>query len=370
MGNAMKYLGFVSGGLNTAAGLATSLISQSQQRKENEKNRQFNAQQAQLNRDFQSQMFDRSNAWNSPAAQVNRLRSAGLNPALMYQGSTFGQPAVSPSGSQASSGSSGLPGIQAPNYEGALMQAQIDNINADTKNKEITNSYLPQIMQGEINEQNSRITLNSSVSNKNEKEAQTFEPLAKKLFNEADNFKALTEYYQEYKASVHEDVLYKRIQNTFASKEFEAKIINLQAQTGLAKAQCQEILMLLCLKAANIEADTFFKNEQAKTEANKRVWYSNYAHLADEQATNEILKGAGIEINNQQMEFDYQQAKDWDSIMKSAQVSYLFAGAANDIVSTGFDLRNNFGGRNQIGFKPPQSYGSLRNRAPIGLRAM
>lgn len=62
----------------------------------------FNAQEAQKNRDFQKQMFDETNQWNSASAQVQRLRDAGLNPYLMMNGGDAGT-ATSPQGAQASS---------------------------------------------------------------------------------------------------------------------------------------------------------------------------------------------------------------------------------------------------------------------------
>lgn len=67
-----------------------------------QQSQQFNAQEAQKNRDFQKQMFDEANQWNSASAQVQRLREAGLNPYLMMNGGDAGT-ATSPQGAQASS---------------------------------------------------------------------------------------------------------------------------------------------------------------------------------------------------------------------------------------------------------------------------
>lgn len=39
------------------------------------------------NRRFQREMFDKTNEYNTPIQQVKRMKEAGLNPALMYQGS-------------------------------------------------------------------------------------------------------------------------------------------------------------------------------------------------------------------------------------------------------------------------------------------
>ena len=47
------------------------------------------AQEAQKQRDFSESMWKRQNAYNTPKNQMQRLRDAGLNPALMYgQGTT------------------------------------------------------------------------------------------------------------------------------------------------------------------------------------------------------------------------------------------------------------------------------------------
>lgn len=39
------------------------------------------------NRKFQKEMFDKTNEYNTPLNQVKRMKEAGLNPAMMYQGS-------------------------------------------------------------------------------------------------------------------------------------------------------------------------------------------------------------------------------------------------------------------------------------------
>lgn len=59
----------------------------------------FNAEQAQISRDWQREYYEQ---YQSPEAQVRQYQQAGLNPALMYEGApTLGTP---PSGATASSG--------------------------------------------------------------------------------------------------------------------------------------------------------------------------------------------------------------------------------------------------------------------------
>lgn len=315
MGSAMNYLGFISGGLNTAAGLATSLISQSQQRKENDKNRRFNAQQAQLNRDFQSQMFDRSNAWNSPAAQVNRLRSAGLNPALMYQGSSFGQPAVAPSGAQGSSGSSGLPGIQAPNYEGALMQAQIDNIRADTENKKADNGRLLSDSlwadlknKGEVELNDSTVLVNKQLfenykdENSNIKqELLNLRTANDKMMAEIDNLKANT-------SNINEDTISKQIANRYADDTYKAQLDNIRAnfRWTLAKTDTEVRslglkLLLMRNQAENVAADTAGKNLLNAFQFNENQFaVERHSYFMDR-----------IKLENNRLAFDLESDETW-----------------------------------------------------------
>ena len=103
----------------------------------------FNAQQAQLGRDWSEEMMGQQNEWNlqqwqreneynTPSAQRSRLEAAGLNAALMMQGqgsigmAGSGQPATSPSGNpQASSGLSSAPQYVRPDF--SLLSQSVDS---------------------------------------------------------------------------------------------------------------------------------------------------------------------------------------------------------------------------------------------------
>ena len=116
----MSWLSSIIGG---AFDLGTSIYNQEMQKKENQKDRDFNAEQAQLNRDFQSKeaeaAFEREvdfyEQYQSMGAQMRQMKENGLNPALMYGGAPSvgsSTPAsAAPSGSAASSSSSRLPEI-------------------------------------------------------------------------------------------------------------------------------------------------------------------------------------------------------------------------------------------------------------------
>lgn len=129
----------------------------------------FSAQQAQINRDFQSAEAQKARQWQenfytqyqSPQAQVRQYQDAGLNPALMYgRGAT---PAAS--ASTASNGPSGdtAAGVIAPADPSSLLNlvfgmaklpseidllnAQADDFRASATGKDIQNAYSPQILE-------------------------------------------------------------------------------------------------------------------------------------------------------------------------------------------------------------------------------
>lgn len=56
------------------------------QQKENELNRQFNHNEAMLARQYNTDMFNKTNEYNDPSNVVNRLTKAGINPALAFGG--------------------------------------------------------------------------------------------------------------------------------------------------------------------------------------------------------------------------------------------------------------------------------------------
>lgn len=125
----------VGGGiLNTAIGGLFSMYNQHKQREENQKDREFNAAEAQKQRDFEEQMYRQ---YESPMAQVNQRKNAGLNALDGVSSQSVG------SGSTASANSSPLPNAQLstqwmaelPMMAQQLRSAKLQNENQMTQNQ-------------------------------------------------------------------------------------------------------------------------------------------------------------------------------------------------------------------------------------------
>lgn len=184
---------FIGTALGAGVSLLGSLFSKKSsdkqlqmQVRENQKNRDFNAEQADIQRYFITKQIADQNTYNSPSAVVERLKEAGLNPNLAYQQIGSGQQISNFQGSAASS--SGSVGAGLPDFSGfnSLMQAaqiqsnielqrsqakkndaDAENTREDTATKKINNNFLPQILQGQVNLQGSQLALNTSQLNLN-----------------------------------------------------------------------------------------------------------------------------------------------------------------------------------------------------------
>lgn len=87
-----------------------------------------------LNKDFFDYTFGKQADYNNPLAQVGRLKAAGLNPALAVAGGVGNVV-------QGSTASSSAPSASSPDMAGkaaqtALVTEQIDNVQADTRQKQ------------------------------------------------------------------------------------------------------------------------------------------------------------------------------------------------------------------------------------------
>lgn len=152
----------VLGGIIAAgASLAGNVIGSASQSSTNEAskeiaemNNKFNAEQAQLNRDWQEKMWNKNNEYNSPNAMISR----GLNP---FIGSNIGAGvSKSTAGSGAQAQSAGLPSLQAfrPDFSdvGSALasMAQARNLMASAEQTEMLSPLLANQILGNTNYRN------------------------------------------------------------------------------------------------------------------------------------------------------------------------------------------------------------------------
>lgn len=127
--------GLISGGL----GAIGSIFSNKAQSKENDRMRDWNEYMYDKQYENNIKLWNMQNKYDLPSAQKQRLIDAGLNPDLMYSGAGV---SASPNlhaavaGSPSAGSLPGYGGVAEAFNQGRLLDAQIRNIDADTKKKE------------------------------------------------------------------------------------------------------------------------------------------------------------------------------------------------------------------------------------------
>lgn len=151
--------GAIGGALPLVGGIVQGITDARTSRENTDKTISANKELAQYAYSKDLEMWNRQNQYNTPEAQRARLDQAGLNPNLVYgtgtvAGNTSGQipkyqaPTVdykykSPIGD--------IPSMLGQTMALKMQQAQIENINANTANKNVDTAYLAQTMPSRSN---------------------------------------------------------------------------------------------------------------------------------------------------------------------------------------------------------------------------
>lgn len=98
----LSAIGFGLGAVSSIGNIFTSARSNSQNMKINRMNNEFNAREAEKARQYQSEMWNKANDWNSPKNVRKRLQEAGYNPYLGLNSSNVGTAQSAGSSSPAS----------------------------------------------------------------------------------------------------------------------------------------------------------------------------------------------------------------------------------------------------------------------------
>ena len=136
----LTALGFGLGAVSSIGNIFSSARSNSQNMKINRMNNEFNAREAEKARRYQTEMWNKTNEWNSPKNVRNRLQEAGYNPYLGLDSSNVGT-AQSVGSSSAASAASPIQNnpVQFDGFQNALSTAIQMNNSTKVANAEVDN---------------------------------------------------------------------------------------------------------------------------------------------------------------------------------------------------------------------------------------
>lgn len=148
----------------------------------NRENNQFAAEQAQLNRNYQTSMWNKSNDYNSALSQRQRLEAAGLNPYLMMNGGSAGSAQSVQSSAAAPAGNAHVEAFDLSSYVNGASNSISGAINSYYANLERSNNATQMAAQTQLMEEQAR---NWRIKNRWENFRQQYE--INKLSHDSNN---------------------------------------------------------------------------------------------------------------------------------------------------------------------------------------
>lgn len=288
----------ITAGASAAGGLFGSIASIFQhnkqldlQRQENEKNRQFNAAQADLARRYNTEMVRQQREYDDPRAVMARLQAAGINPALAFSngmpmmdmgvGST-GIQASTPAGSvgAAPSDFSGIMDF-AGNAASALESlAGAESKQAMAKFTDIQAGWYDTLQRTHIADVNSNISLRGAMEQLTMEQRQ-------KVLAEIETQDQLTNYWREQASNsqiqgkiLDEKYQQETYETIFQQESLRGRIQMFADQVGITHAQAENAAKYFYWQAVSMAAEAAYKSAAASNQSEQAGYYQNLSSKA------------------------------------------------------------------------------------------
>ena len=362
-------LGTVIGGIGGAAVSAIgSFFGNKSNRKESaeafERESKFAREERLAQQQWIEQMYEKNNSYNSPAAQMQRLKEAGLNPDLMYSRGDVGnatapeapQQAVTPRYNVIPTNTYGQTAQIAADAGLKAAQARLassESKKTDTEESLLTADYLLRKARTEsdLELNNSTIYVNHELGQLNHADAEVAAKKLQEIDVAMSEARERINTLRAQQSQIDENMVQLRFDRYLRSKEFELlckktyqDMKESNSRLALNATEVQDIMATQLARVMNLNASTYMQKKQGL--------------LAGEQTMTELYKQTGIDISNQHAKFNFDQAKNWDSTERFTNVATTwinsisnavgqFAGSASNLKQAGFLSPS----RNKAGFR-------------------
>lgn len=298
-------------GAYTVASQLQGLANQIGQEKENERARQFNSEEAQKSRDY--------NTWllaNQTQLKAQDARMAGLSPAFMNGSLLSSTPSV---GSSPSSPNSFYPIDPTLILQSDFLRAQTENVQSQTKKVDtetdrqlIENQYLPQLLQSQFLVTMGDVSLKGSQVHLTDEQARLACQQGVNLRKECERMNKQIELDTAQINNINQDTKIKVIDEFWKSKEYQAIINKLCSETNLNYTQASDIVQTRAARIMQLEASAEKDKESA-----------------------DIMRkqGFGIDIENGRMAIQLEMDEKYKEVDKIVDIGGKVLGSIADCVN-------------------------------------
>ena len=307
--------GLITGGISAISSLFSGIGARKRMREyldaqaaENRKAREYNLQLAQMQNSWNIQQWNRENEYNDPAAQMARLRNAGVNPDMFYSNGASGITAAS--SPQMTAGAPYTPQdmsaiLQKPTIGDMLnssldqaakvlqlKQMQRQNENLEKEGRMIDANTGKLLSDIELN--NSTIKVNGSVEKLNKKQTDLIVEQIKKVDSEISKNIAQVDEIRSRIQNIDVDTWRKKVDYALNSRKVDAEIRRIAVQNDLDIQQLKKDVATFWYDVAKAQSDAEFSMHSAR---------------------NEELRGFTISLDNQRIQYELDVDKNWRTVM-------------------------------------------------------
>lgn len=330
-------LGFVGNIANMIQGNKNIKKQIAAQKEENALNRAWNEKQAAQANRWSIEQWNRENEYNTPAAQMARMKAGGLNPDLMYgsAGSTgnlaAASPGVTPTSPSSPTDTSNLAhqqtfgsavmsaGNMAMQYR--MMNAQADKLDAeaektkaDTTGQNTQNSFMPQLLAAALNKNTAEIDKLTSETGVNKE----------RIYEIAQNVQESITRIRGIESEI-ENKSVQQAQNWFRlnlQRDMnEAQIKKLASATDLDRTTINKIRTLMPYEIQNLVSSTALQDSEAG------VHFVEQGLKSLEQISTRI-KNQQLSVLVDQARVEYSRTKQTDTSYRGKDGNYSALGKA------------------------------------------
>uniref|UniRef100_UPI003562FDF2 hypothetical protein n=1 Tax=Bacteroides finegoldii TaxID=338188 RepID=UPI003562FDF2 len=265
----LSFLGSAIGAISNNANIDHQI---SEQRKENQANRDWNLNLAKQQNQWNIEQWNRENAYNTPAAQMARYKSAGLNPDLMY-----GQQNLSAASPEMTAGDGSLPtdvsnlankrtmlDLVSASLDNRLKMEQLKGLKEDNKGKNLDNKSKEYINYFHGLRKRDEIFIRKYFTNGEIPDSETFSKDFDVLlsFHDAQLLNRLryeSEKARKDLASSDIDLAIKKIDRKFKEGSIQTLLDDLSEKLKITKAEAEYYIKTVALRIKGLKLDNKLK---------------------------------------------------------------------------------------------------------------
>lgn len=319
-----------------------------------DKQASFAREESQKERDWQEAMYNKNNAYNSPAAQMQRLKDAGLNPDLVYGDGSLTSPSQAPAGgAMAPTPTAGAPHFENPFADAGQIiankkliesQARANDAKANRDTKEVEIASADLVLRQAKNEsdirlQDSTIYLNHRMGDLTHKQGEKIAAEINNLNSSSARLAQETELLRKSLTEMDERIATIQFERFLRSAEFEQSVKESNSRIASNYADAS-------LKKQQKRTEVYRTNEAMSqagiTEQEYKIAVATYVEQVagvkarsqtDVQTLEKVKKQLGIlDIESARAQFNFDAEKDFKRLQLTMGLVNDFIGNCTDAV--------------------------------------